>query len=108
MNLGNLFKKKKNKIYNKDEKSLSGDRKMWRTIVLVFVFINICTISFSWYLFLQISGGDIFSVKQDNAISIKTVSRKLLSDTTTSFEKKVDDFNKLNNTDRSNVIDPSL
>jgi hypothetical protein len=108
MDIKNLFKRKKSKIYSKNEKNLASDRKVWRTIVLVFVIINICTISFSWYLFLQINGGDIFNIKRDNVVSIETISRKLLSDTTASFEGRADGFDKLKRVGSSGIVDPSL
>lgn len=100
MNKKNYLKRKNNEVFDNNVKT-------WKIMFLIFIFINMCMIGFSWYLFLQINDNGIFNIKQDNTVSVETIDRELLNDINTSFKSKKDGFEKLK-TDTLSVIDPSL
>ena len=107
MNIKSLLKRKKDKVHSNKRKGVFDENKIWKIILSIFIFINVGVVVFSWYLFLQISGGDIFNIKESTAVSVETIDRKLLSDTVISFEDKVREFEGLKD-NKPRVVDPSL
>lgn len=60
----------------------------WEIILVSFAVLNLLTLGFSLYLFIQINRGDIFVLKQDQAISVETIERNKVKEIIASFELK--------------------
>ena len=60
----------------------------WEIILASFLALNLLSLGFSFYLFLEVNEGGIFLVEQDQEIRIDTVDREVLHELIESFEIK--------------------
>lgn len=102
-----FFRSRMKKIHKNGNRDNLDANRVWKITIIIFITINLCVIVLSLYLFFQINKGEIFNIAQDSQISVDTISRDLLRDTISSFEKMSSEFEELK-TKRLNVIDPSI
>ena len=106
-NITKFFKKKNRQHGTGIAVYISNPKHAWKTIIYVFVVLNIGIIFFNGYLFLEISDGDIFKIEQDVIIKIDTIDRTLLRETLEVFDGMEMELEELKK-NRPSIIDPSL
>ncbi|MEX1120219.1 MAG: hypothetical protein WD509_02930 [Candidatus Paceibacterota bacterium] len=78
----------------------------WEVVLITFTVFNAVLLGFSIYLFLQINGGGIFLVEQNQEVRASTLDRGALQELLSSLETRDTLFNdrKVNT---PNILDPS-
>jgi hypothetical protein len=105
----NIFKKGLGKMNIGSSENLSDKSKIWSRLLMVFVLVNVVVVALSLYLFIRISSGDIFSIKQETVVSVETVDRATLRDIIVFFEQKEEEFDRSKTEGPSgDLVDPAL
>jgi uncharacterized membrane protein YcgQ (UPF0703/DUF1980 family) len=79
----------------------------WKNLIYFFVFLNILLVSVHVYFFLKVNAGELYSVKGNQELQVRTIDRTLLSKTIHNFTLKEQRLRELK-VERVEIVDPSL